>query len=407
MSDTVRELLTATAFRPVDVEEMLDPERPSFVRFDPELGYVPSDIIMRDGMDFSFSAYTYEPGGQRGMVNYRGLPCRINTYGDSFTQCQQVSDGETWQEYLAAHIGEPIRNFGCGGYSMYAACRRALRVERTDVGVEFVILNIWEDDHVRNLDSARWIRTHWPVRDKPADRTWPHHGLPWAHVRFDPDRGQFVGLPGVCRTEQDLRDLTDPDHFYEVFKDDAIVRLYALMIGGEAEVADLEAVADALGINVNLRDPATRQDDARRLHLAYGLKSTEYVLDIMRPWLEDRGKKLMVLLSYGGGAVLKFAKDGSRFDQSIVDYLERNNVTYVDHLTMHAEDRRMFGGTDDDYVGRYYIHAAGAAVFGHYNPTGNHFFAFSIKNDVVDWLDPKPPAYTQQEAIWSQVSDDD
>ncbi len=37
---------------------------------------------------------------------------RINTYGDSFTECEQVGDGQTWQEYLAGHLGEPVRNFG-------------------------------------------------------------------------------------------------------------------------------------------------------------------------------------------------------------------------------------------------------------------------------------------------------
>jgi hypothetical protein len=44
---------------------------------------------------------------------------RINTYGDSFTQCAQVSDGETWQEILAAHLGEPIGNFGVSGYGVH------------------------------------------------------------------------------------------------------------------------------------------------------------------------------------------------------------------------------------------------------------------------------------------------
>jgi len=34
--------------------------------------------------------------------------------GDSFTHCDQVSDGETWQEFLASHIREPVKNFGVG-----------------------------------------------------------------------------------------------------------------------------------------------------------------------------------------------------------------------------------------------------------------------------------------------------
>ena len=59
------------------------------------------------------------------MINYRGSSrCRINTYGDSFTQGSQVSDGETWQEILAAHMGEPVRNWGIGGHGVYQAYRR-------------------------------------------------------------------------------------------------------------------------------------------------------------------------------------------------------------------------------------------------------------------------------------------
>ena len=69
-----------------------------------------------------------------GHARYAGRPCRINTYGDSFTQCHQVSDAETWQEYLAGHLGEPIRNFGMGGYGVYQAYRRMVREEQTDQG---------------------------------------------------------------------------------------------------------------------------------------------------------------------------------------------------------------------------------------------------------------------------------
>ena len=30
---------------------------------------------------------------------------------------------------------------------------------------------------------------------------------------------------------------------------------------------------------------------------------------------------------------------------------------------------------------------------GHYSPAGNHFFAYSIKNTVIDWLEPGPVTY--------------
>ena len=68
----------------------------------------------------------------RKTINYADKKCRINAYGDSFTQCHQVSDGETWEEILAAHFGEPIRNFGVGGWSVYQAYLRMKREEKKD-----------------------------------------------------------------------------------------------------------------------------------------------------------------------------------------------------------------------------------------------------------------------------------
>jgi hypothetical protein len=77
---------------------------PSWARFDPELGYVLGNFLPTDGIDGSATISTIRPDGARTSFMYAGRPCRINTYGDSFTQCHQVSDGETWQEYLAAHL---------------------------------------------------------------------------------------------------------------------------------------------------------------------------------------------------------------------------------------------------------------------------------------------------------------
>jgi len=267
-------------------------------------------------------------------------------------------------------------------------------MEATDCSAEYIILNIFEDDHVRNLDAARWIRTAWSSQFNPNSTT-PLHGLPWAHVRFDLDEGRFVDRPGLCPDDAALRDLCDPEHFYETFKDDVIVRLFTLMIGGEAELADLEALAEALGVHVDLRDPDKRKDDARRLHRAYGLKSTEYILDNMRAWIEEAGKKLMVHLSYGEGSVRNILAGGERFDRPFMDYLERNGIVYVDAGRKHLDDYNRRGLPIEDYANPFFVHPKVAAVFGHYSPAGNHFYAFSVKDEVVDWLDPKPPAYRQ------------
>jgi hypothetical protein len=393
VGDLIREILAATTYRTIDIEAVLDPSKTSWCSFDPELGYVPRDVVLKDGMDFARATYTHEPGGQRKMINHADQPCRINTYGDSYTQSQQVSDDESWQERLASHIGEPIRNFGIGGHSVYTAYRRAMRVEATDNSAEYIVLCIFDDDHVRNLDASRWIRTQWIDRDRPRDRAWPQHGLPWAHLRFDLSSGRFVEMPGLCKTPQDLMALTRKEDFYNIFHDDQIVRLFALELGGEARFDDLEAVAEALGIKVNLRDASTRRAEAARLRQAYGFRSTEFLLDKLIPWVEEHGRKLMIVLVYSPNELLSCLTGNNRFDEIFLDYLRRKGIKPVDILERHKVDFSDFRIPAQKYIERYYIKPAAAAVFGHYNPIGNLFFAMAMKDDFVGWLNPKPPAY--------------
>ena len=103
---------------------------PSWGTFDPELGYVQGNSLMPWGIGNSATIETIQTNGARTSFMYADRKPRINTYGDSFTECEQVSDGETWQEYLAGHLGEPVANFGVGGYGVYQAYRRMLREEK-------------------------------------------------------------------------------------------------------------------------------------------------------------------------------------------------------------------------------------------------------------------------------------
>jgi hypothetical protein len=70
-----------------------------------------------------------------------------------------------------------------------------------------------------------------------------------------------------------------------------------------------------------------------------------------------------------------------------VDFLKEKNILFVDALTQHVQDFKAFNLSAKEYVDRYYI--------GHYNPLGNHFFAFAIKDAVVNWLEPKPITYRE------------
>ncbi len=81
-------------------------------------------------------------------------------------------------------------------------------------------------------------------------------------------------------------------------------------------------------------------------------------------------------------------KSGSRYDQEIVDYLVNEKFDYFDMNEVQLRDFKKHGVPYDEYQKLHFI--------GHYNPQGNHFFAYSVKDTIVKWLDPKPITYRQQ-----------
>lgn len=387
MSIDLKQYLESVTLTLEEVDRFLDSSCPNWAIFDPELGYVLRDSVMRDGIDKSYTLARYEPGGERLMINGRAMPCRINTYGNSMTQCHQVSNGETWQEYLAAHLGEPLRNFGVGGYGVYQAYRRMLRAESSDLSAPYIIFNIYEDDHFRNYDLWRWAILegfHKGVRCM-SGATHFFASNPWSHIRMNLLTGQFEERDNPYPTPDSLYKLCDKEHVYQTFKDDIALQFYL----GETHATacdndQLERVASALGMTLDSSDPATFKKTARALHLEYSLRSTMYVIDRMVDHVEQAGKKLMVLLSYSV-SVPEACEGKPRFDKKFLEYLESRRIPFVDTLEKHRDDFASFRISPQDYYDRYFI--------GHYKPQGNHFFAFAVKDAIIDWLDPKPITY--------------
>ena len=388
---TVRELLAKATLTREQVDRFLDTDAHNWAQFDRELGYTLHNAVIRDGVDGAATIGRYPGTGERQMINFAGRPCRINTYGDSFTQCHQVSDGETWQEAIAAHLGEPIRNFGVGGYGVYQAYRRMLRHEAGDQSARYVILNIWGDDHHRSLMAWRYAQIiQWPGFRNPA----MFHSNPWSHVRIDPATLDLVQHENLYPTPESMYRLCDEEHVYEAFKDDLIIQVaVAQRADGELDVIQLEEMAAALGMKLDLRDPATRPGAATALYNEMAWLASERIVEWVRDYCKENGKELMVLLSYPGGDVANACKadaDGRQgyagcHGQRFRDFLAGSGVLVVDSMSAHVEEFRTFTLSPHDYINRYYI--------GHYSPTGNHFFAYAVKDALVEWLDPKPITY--------------
>jgi hypothetical protein len=98
------------------------------------------------------------------------------------------------------------------------------------------------------------------------------------------DKSEWEERPGLCPKAEDLRQLVGKEAFYNAFKDDPVVHLYALREGGEAPVEELEKLAEAFGVTVDLRisDAPTRIAAAQKLWEAYGLRATMFILDKFR-----------------------------------------------------------------------------------------------------------------------------
>jgi hypothetical protein len=393
----IDDYLAGSTWSRADVDYFLDPDRPSWARFDGLTGYVPSDIVVRDGIDGAHTLNSYDDLGPaasadpahqavaRRMINYRDEPCRVNTYGDSFTRCDQVSDGETWQEILAAHLGEPIRNFGVGGFGVFQAFCRMRAIESASHGAEFVVLNIFDDDHIRNLDAARWLRLS-RFRSAMGDGLRPMlHANPWSHLRIDSATGSFVEVPNPLSTRESLYSLCDPGFMVDTFGRDPIVALDCLARGMEIhDRTALEELGASIGHPVDLQS-GDAGAAAEGLLLAYGMAATLATLDLVRRLITQQGKRLLVMLSYSSESVVDALAGKPRFDRAIVDDLAAHGHVVADALDAHVRDYESFSLAPAQYCRRYFN--------GHYTPAGNAFFAFAVKDTLVDWLQPAPIAY--------------
>jgi hypothetical protein len=375
-------------------------QRPHWATFDPELGYVLHNSLVRCGIDDSRTIETFLPNGARSRFNYAHRKPRINTYGDSFTEGNQVSDGETWQEYLGGHFGEPVGNFGVGNYGVYQAYRRMLRVERTADGAEYVILYVWGDDPARSVTRCRWGQIYpWHTEDSLAQGLF--NGNCWAHVEIDPETGSFVELENPLSTPESLYAMCDPEWMLQHLRDDLAMQL-AVYAGdpdydqpgmiGELDRPKIERLAEVLGFPFDwTAGPGLRRQAAMLLN-RYGQRATTFILDQARDFTESAGKTLLVVLNYTArtdhfrGSVVPW--DGIRRDQEILDHLSAGGFPLFDMNAVHQREHEQAGGSYHEYLSRYMVGGDG-----HYNPRGNHMFAYALKDRLLELLDPKPLPY--------------
>lgn len=325
-------------------------------RYDPDLGYVFANGRARHGVGGSECTYTYGPDGARLMIAHAGEPCRISTYGNSYTHGDQVNDGETWQEQLAARFGEPVRNYGVGNYSVYQAYLR-LRREEERRPARYVIFNMYDDDHRRSLDPL--MRSGWAPRPS---------------LVVEAERNVWREVANPCPTPQSLYRLCEIDWLAERYCDNRYLGQLA-----EEWTQARAAVPPREG-------PGPLREGKEPPYIADALYGTLRVLEALETLAGRAGSTVIYMLSYSRPALEGYLRSGYRFDESILRFLRSRQLPCVDMLAAHAADFEHHKGTPEEYAGRYY-------VGGHYNPTGNGFVAVTLAAQLVPLLTPKPPAY--------------
>jgi hypothetical protein len=382
-----RTYLSQKLYSRTEVDHWIAGSGCQFAKFDSEVGWLLHDarwegsvnnMLKSNGVNGATwaTSFDHDKNYRRHMIAYADQPCRINTYGDSFTHCDQVNDGETWQEFLASHLREPVRNFGVGGYSVYQAYLRMLREEKT-APADLIIFNIFEDDHNRSIGAWGTLR---------AGKDWRFFWPTEPYLTVDFSTGKSVGHKNVCQTAEMFYNLCDLDWVEKQFRDDFTLGIMLADVNARAGNEDeawkiLEKTAIAYGLKEGISHTGSALDAIWKLHRRAALLSSMQVVEWVEAFAKQSNKKVLYVLSYGGG----FSPEGPRFDQAFVDFMNSKGVPYIDLLTAHRSDFSKFKGSIEEYRNRYWN--------GHYNASGNFFTALAIRDKVVSMLNPKSPAY--------------
>ena len=170
---------------------------------------------------------------------------------------------------MAAHFQEPIENYGIGGYNVYEAYRRMLKVEK-EHPAEYIILNIWDDDNFRNLDSWRGLRRG------PSKRNSRCFTLPYLRVDLAAD--SVEERENMCPTIEDVYRLMDIDWVVEKFADDPVLQVMLAVLQDEGQAPNrVDAVqSNRLGMPF---EEGVDPPGLEALHAKAPLRATRFVLE--------------------------------------------------------------------------------------------------------------------------------
>lgn len=126
--------------------------------YNKKFGWLPLAKSQNTNKNCLNNEYVISYGEYSQRVNPFGedKPSRISTYGDSFTEGEEVNDDQTFQYYLSQLTGTNVKNFGVGAYGTDQALLRLEHNLHSGIDQpEVVILSVYTENSKRILGNYR------------------------------------------------------------------------------------------------------------------------------------------------------------------------------------------------------------------------------------------------------------
>ena len=130
----------------------------------------------------------------------------LSAFGDSFTHCNEVSDNETWEEYLSLLAGKNVYNFGVGGYGPDQAYLNFIQTYPR-IRTPIVTFGLVDDDINRLVNVYRPFLDHRQV-------------LPFTKPRFELRDGRLVLFSNPISSREQLSLLCGKEFIATIGKSD-------------------------------------------------------------------------------------------------------------------------------------------------------------------------------------------
>ena len=209
-------------------------------------------------------------------------------------------------------------------------------------------------------------------------------------VRVNSKTGEFEERPNPCPTAESLYNCCDLEWTYKTFKDDFTLHIKLAednIKKGRPELSyePIMKMAAARGIKAKIESPEKLREVAHALFIQESVYATVRILEKIDEFAEANKIRVLYILSYASSVIEETLNSGKRFDQDVIDFLEKKALPYVDLMDALIQDFANYSISFDEFQKTHYV--------GHVSPMGNFYIAYRIKDKMIELMDPKPVPY--------------